>query len=218
MKARRPLADAWEARNDRPYWASGKARSAHDVVWRQAVRAEVKGATSSHAATLLWDAQSFFERVSHRKLVARAKAAGFPEQLLRPALAMYRAPRLVSMHGFVAKELLPRRGVVAGCGFATTLTKVYCVRPFDDYTTKADAETGEFDAYIDHFTITIEGDTITEVVERMDRARQLLLETIEVDLEAEVAIDKAGLVATSDELADRLRRRIGLMAGPGGGG
>ncbi len=216
VKARRPLADAWEARNDRSFWASGKARSAQDVVWRQAVRAEVRGASSSHAATLLWDAEAFFERVCHRKLVARARRTGYPMQLLRPAIAMYRAPRLITMGGHVARELMPRRGVVAGCGYATTLMKVYCLEPFDDYIKKEGDEGGDFDAYIDDFAITIEGETITDVVERMDTAQQALKEVIEVDLEAVVAVGKAGLITTSEELARRLRARIGPLAGEEG--
>ncbi len=217
VKARRPQADEWESLNDRPYWASGKARSAQDVVWRQAVRAEIQGARAAHSATLLWDADAFYERVSHRKLRARARSTGFPEQLLRPALGMYRAPRLVSMNGFVARELLPQRGVVAGCGFANTLMKVYCKEPFDGYIKKVGKDGGDFDAYVDDFAVTVEGDTETDVIERLDEAHHALKETIEVDLEAVVAVGKAGLITTSDSLAKRIRSRIGLLAGVSGG-
>ncbi len=210
---RRPIADEWESRHDRPFWASGKARSAIDVVWRQAVRAEARGATNTHAATLLWDAEAFFERVSHKKLAARARSTGFPEQLLGPAIAMYRAPRLICMNVSVAREALPRRGVVAGCGYATTLMKVYCLQPFDDYVAKVGCNCDDFDAYVDDFAVTVEGETTTDVVERLDRAQQVFREVLEVDLEAVVAMSKAGLVTTSEQLAKQVRRRIGALAG-----
>ncbi len=273
-KARRCLAQRWEDEHERGYWASGKGRSAQDAVWRQAAKAEVSAAGGRHAATLLWDGVSFFDSVDHGKLEARARKAGFPLQLLRPALAMYKAPRLVSMGGFVAKELLPRRGVVAGCGFATALIKAYCLDPFDDFISgngnggrrghggnagddharcgdrhccdssgcsggsagrggrpgeglgtpghahrgpgcevNGGGATTDFDAYIDDFGLTVQADTETAVVETMVEAQARLREIIGTDLNAEISLAKAGLVANSESLAERLRTRIGIAAG-----
>ncbi len=273
-KARRCLAQRWEDEHERGYWASGKGRSAQDAVWRQAAKAEVSAAGGRHAATLLWDGVSFFDSVDHGKLEARARKAGFPLQLLRPALAMYKAPRLVSMGGFVARELVPRRGVVAGCGFATALIKAYCLDPFDDFISgngnggrrghggnagddharcgdrhccdssgcsggsagrggrpgeglgtpghahrgpgcevNGGGATTDFDAYIDDFGLTVQADTETAVVETMVEAQARLREIIGTDLNAEISLAKAGLVANSESLAERLRTRIGIAAG-----
>ncbi len=159
-------------------------------------------------------------------------------QLLRPALSMYRAPRLISLGGFIARELEPRRGVVAGCGFATTLVKAYCKQPFDDFIAlvkeheggagsgrwqdeglsssagRGDvADSTEFDAYIDDFALNVQGASQESVIERMVFAQEKLKEIIEQDLDTDIALEKAGLVATSDELAKRLRDCIGLGAG-----
>ena len=215
-KARRAEAEKWESKNDRGYWATGKGRGAHDAVWKQAVKMEVKGAGKGYVATLLWDAESFFERISHQKMAARARRTGFPTQITRVAGNMYRSPRLVSLNGFVGRELLPRKGVVAGCGMAMTLIKVYCFEPFDEFVSKVKRSkraTVSFDAYVDDFSITVEGETEEDVVETMVEAEQLLLHIVGADLEAKVAIGKAGLVATTDALARKLRSRIGALAG-----
>ncbi len=160
----------------------------------------------------------------------------------------YRAPRLISMGGFVAKELMPRRGVVAGCGFATALIKAYCIEPFDDFVDGNNAgnaagahgaRAGErrrrqrqrqqlgqhgddgardsdtdFDAYIDDFGLTVQADTEEAVVEDLVEAQARLKDILNRDLHTEISLSKAGIVATSDTLADRLRKRIGIDAGP----
>ena len=57
-RARRPYCDDWELANDRRYFAAGTGRSASDVVWRQAAKAEAECQDSQHAAVFLWDTVS----------------------------------------------------------------------------------------------------------------------------------------------------------------
>ena len=55
----------------------------------------------------------------------------FNGELVRLAFDGYRAPRYVIRDGFVAGELHPARGVAAGCGLATTMVKLVCLRAFE---------------------------------------------------------------------------------------
>ena len=215
-KARRAEAEKWESKNDRGYWATGKGRGAHDAVWKQAVKMEVRGAGGGYAATLLWDAESFFERISHWKTAARARRTGFPMQITRVAGNMYRSPRLVSLNGFVGRELLPRKGVVAGLRDGDDTHQSLLPEPFDEFVSKVKRSkraTVPFDAYVDDFSTTVEGETEEDVVETMVEAEQLLLHIVGADLQAKVAIGKVGLVATTDALARKLRSRMGALAG-----
>jgi hypothetical protein len=123
-KARRPEAQAWEDDHDRPYFACGADRGAVDVVWRQAMRAEVAVAADQQAAAITSDLKKFYEALDHGLLLERAARHGFPMQIVRLAVAAYRGPRVIRMGSFIARELFADRGVIAGCSLATTLTKV----------------------------------------------------------------------------------------------
>ncbi len=130
-RLRREEARSWEAANDRPYFAAGKGRGPQDAVWRQAARAEAAVSARRHAATVLWDMSSFFETVRRVPLWHRAKRLGFPLVLLRVALNAYAAPRALAMNGALARPLAAQDGVLAGCGLAMTLTKVFVVEALD---------------------------------------------------------------------------------------
>ncbi len=84
----------------------------------------------------------------------------------------------------------------------------------NDLAIKVNDNDADVDAYVEEFATTVEGDTVNDVVERMDEVHRALMETIDADLEAKVAVSKTGLVTTSEELARRLRARLGVLAGP----
>ncbi len=91
-RVRKPYTEAWERQHQRAYFASAKARSAQDAVWRQAVKAEMGVAVGGQAASVFWDMTMFYEHVRRDVLCARAAAIGFPQPLLRLALSTYAAP------------------------------------------------------------------------------------------------------------------------------
>ncbi len=123
-KARRVEADAWERQHERPYFSASKNNGPLDTVWRLAARQEAGTAQGEVAGTLSEDIQAFFESIDRDRLVAEARALGFPMAIVRAALAEYSAARVVSMHGRIGRELYPTTGVVAGCSLAMILTKV----------------------------------------------------------------------------------------------
>ena len=128
--------EQWEARHTRPYFACGPARSATDVVWRQALRAERSAVSGGHAAALLWDLQSFFDTVDLDLLWEKAVRKGFPLDVLRVALNAYTAPRAVQTPLGRADPVRPTRGVAPGCTFAKALVHLYYLEDIDAFVEK----------------------------------------------------------------------------------
>ncbi len=225
-RLRREEARNWEAANDRPYFAAGKGRGPQDAVWRQAARAEAAVSARRHAATVLWDMSSFFETVRRLPLWHRAKRLGFPLVILRVALNAYAAPRALSMNGALARPLAARDGVLAGCGLAMTLTKVFVVEALDRVvaalspppllpppTMPEEEQDAIVDLYVDDIAATAEG-TSSEVVKKMTRAVEVLKHEIVEVLGCGIEVGKAAIVASSAQLAAELKRKFGALAGP----
>jgi hypothetical protein len=211
-KARRKYADEWEDAHKRPYWSADKANGPADTIWRQEARQEARVAEGGQAATLIYDMEAFYESIDRELLLERARATGFPEPLIRVCLAAYGGPRMLSMEGALAREMYPTRGIIAGCGLATTLVKVYCVAPFDKVQ-KALPAPVHLDAHIDDLVLTCEAEPRRILVD-LPKAEKELQHAIGVGLKARVAEGKAGLVATTKDLAEELKRRIPAIEGP----
>ncbi len=203
-RARRPLADEWEARHDRPYFAAGSHRSPVDAVWRQSLRAEAAVAKEGWtAAAVLTDLEKFYEHIDHEELLARATRLDFPEPLARLALAAYGGPRMIRMKNFVAEELYADRGVVAGCSLATTLTKVYTVEAYDHLVRTCPR--ARFDNFIDDNVVSAEGNK-EEVVEILAEATALLSEVVSERLMCRISRRKTRVVAAHEDVGRRLKR------------
>ncbi len=216
-KVRKPYVDAWQAANDRPYLAAGKGRAPADIVWRQAVRAETSVAARDGAAgTLLWDMSSFFERINRRKLRRRLVMLEFPLPLARLALAAYAGPRVLSMAGAVSQVLYAWTGVAAGCGLAGAFIQAYVVPPFDHMVLDIRSNFGDrlrFTGYIDDLGLGATG-TPMEVEHALKEGSIILGDVVSNELDCHIEVAKAAVVASSRELAKRLVKTIGKMAGP----
>ena len=155
-KARRPLADEWERAHPRAYFSAEKGNRPVDTLWRQAARLEAAICCGGQAGAVMTDMASFYELIDREVLVKEAVELNVPVALVRTALAAYAAPRLITMHGNVARELYPQRGIVAGCPLATTFVKVYYLRPFDALVNRMPTNV-EMDVHIDDIMLTNEG-------------------------------------------------------------
>jgi hypothetical protein len=98
-KARRNVAAAWEAAHPRCYFSAARGNGPQDTTWRQGVRQEAQVTKGGAAACLFWDLEAFFESIDRERLIQRAEATGFPAAVVRLSLAMYAAPRILSMGG-----------------------------------------------------------------------------------------------------------------------
>ncbi len=199
-KARRPHAEAWESANDRPYLAAAAGSGPIDAVFRQAMRQESSAASGDVAITVLEDMEAFYETLCRNGLASEADTLGFPTCILRASLSMYAAPRMVSMGQFVAKETYARRGIIAGCGFATTLTKISYIRRFDRLV-KEIPDVSKLDVYIDDVAITTQGPRRKAVAEAI-KAHECLRRALYEGDGLKLAPQKASVVA-SDRAAGK---------------
>jgi hypothetical protein len=179
-RARRPEAADWDRSHDRAYFSAREGNGALDTVWDQAFRAERDTADGSAAAAVLVDMKSFYEHFDHNLLEERAESTGFFKKLTALALAAYRAPRYITSRGKLTAPLHPKRGVIAGCGFATTWVKVYCVDALDKFQRRHPKV--KLDAYIDDLTLSTSAPTEQEVEEILHLAAEDLLHTIRTEL------------------------------------
>ncbi len=209
-RVRKPYAEAWETNNDRPFFAAAAGRGAVDVVWRQALRAEAAVASQSHAASVLTDMAKFYEHIDHQKLIERGARSGFPMPLMKVAVAAHSGPRMIRMNGFVGEELHAGRGIIAGCGLATTLVKVYSLEPYDRLVKRVPDMF--FDNYLDDNHVGAEG-TYAHVKATVVKGARAMKEIIEEDLGCRLARDKTEVVASSDTLAKEIMQELGKEFG-----
>ncbi len=217
-KVRRPYLQKWESANDRPFFASGKGRGPADVVHRQAMRNEAAVGEGLQAGALMWDMQSFFEMVKRGKLRRRARSTGFPTPLLKLALAAYDGPRMLSMEGALSRVLRGSEGVTAGCGLASTLIRVYCLEPFDDFMAHIGESVPEsltLDAFVDDLILGATG-TAAEVINALDAGEGLLSDVVHIDLCCRIEKSKAVVLSSSMQVRCALERLFGARAGKGG--
>jgi hypothetical protein len=212
-KARRNIAAAWEAAHPRCYFSAASGNGPQDTTWRQGVRQEAQVTRGGAAACLFWDLEAFFESIDRERLVQRAEATGFPAAVVRLSLAMYAAPRILSMGGRIARELWPKRGVGAGCGLANTYVKIFTLLPMDKLMKRL-PDSVRIDLHVDDFSIESTADDEEKAARDLVTAYRMVKEMIEQELGAVISLPKAALVASSRRLAEAVRREVGLLAGP----
>ncbi len=213
-KARRTIADEWEQRHRRPFFAACSGNGPADTLWRMAARQEAGVASGEVAAAITEDLQSFFENVDRDRLLAEAAALGFPTPIVRAALAAYSSARMLSMGGRMCREMYPTIGVVAGCSLAMVLTKIYCLRALEDFVSKAPPGV-KLDTYVDDFTLSMVGKP-QAVAEDMADAHSLLKDVVAGTLKCCFAPGKTAIAATTRQLAAVLARKIGVSGGVAG--
>ena len=210
MKARVGLCRKWESTHDLPCFAMGKGRSATDTVWRQAVLSEAAVGKGDQAAVVLWDLVKFYESISHARLLTESISLGYPLRLLRLNLAGYNFPRHLSLAGMTSQAVCAMQGVVAGCGAATTLVKVFYYRPFLDFGLRHPRVV--MDVFIDDTQVASQGREEL-LVEDIVEATSDLASIIEGTLGSQISLPKAAVVASSNSVAAKLRRALKAKAG-----
>ncbi len=206
-KARRPEAVAWEAKHERPFFAASAGAGPIDAVYRQAMRQEAAVASGGAAAVILEDLEAFYESIDRERLLDEARKRDFPVAIVRACLAAYAAPRMITMDKMAARELYPRRGVIAGCSFATTLVKLFYLSSLDKVAASLPSGTN-VDMYIDDIAVTAEGPK-QEVVAKVVEAHAAIREAMTNELGCTLAAHKAAIIASSKEVGRQVAARLG---------
>ncbi len=206
-KARRDVTDRWEEKHARGYLSAAKGNGPADTMWRMAMRHEEGTAAGNEAGVIAEDLAAFFETVDRQILMQEAHALDFPLPVLRAALGMYAAPRVITLQGRVSRELHPTVGVVAGCSLAMAMTKLLYIRILDKYVSTLPSSVS-LDTHVDDFTLSAVGPP-AQVAADLTRARDDLA-TVMQSLGCKFAEDKTIVTASSRRLAADLARRIGI--------
>ena len=211
-RVRRALAKCWELQNCRAYCIFGPGGSAVEAVWRQCLRAEEAQAKGHHSASLAWDLREYYEHVDRGDLNRRAAETGFPPQLVRTSTQMYAASRVVTLAGAACKVGFAIKGVVAGCGLATTHIQYYSLPPLDGFTERNPRSL--LQVFIDDYLLQCIHASARVVHETLLAAAKDLVNVIEEELGCTVHTGKAATIASSPALLAKLRRSLGALAGP----
>jgi len=131
-RSRKDVCSKWDAEHPCGIFAAASGQAATDTVWAQSLRAEQAVGHKHVAAAALFDLKSFFDMLKHEHLLERSRTKGFSMKLAKLGVDGYRTPRYVQRAGCISAPLFPSRGVVAGCGFATTFVKIACIDIFKE--------------------------------------------------------------------------------------
>ncbi len=214
-RLRREVSQRWEADHDRPYFAAGKGRRVCDAVWRQLAKAEAGDGGGRVSATVLWDMGSFYDSINRVRLWALVGRHDFPLAVARLAFACYDAPRALTLEGRIACPAYARNGVTAGCPFATALTRLYSIDPFDDIAAQISVRGdvgSDFDAYVDDLAVSVTAPA-NQVVECTVAIAERLRDKVEFDMGCDIETDKAAVVSSCPRVAAAVAKRLGAYAG-----
>ena len=204
MRTVRPLAQDWEANHPNRLFSFTSGRSAVLTVWGQVAKQEVTSAIGRpSSATILWDLSDFYEGMSRGKLLQRAVDLDFDLATTVLSLTAYSGERVIVLDGLATSVGHPTKGVIAGCGLATYHVQVYHTAPLTAFTSAH--QNLDLNVHIDDFGLTATGRSDDEVVLQLSAGAAALHNVVQTELECEVAVAKADLVASSDAL----RRRVG---------
>ena len=129
-------------------------------------------------------------------------------------MLFYLCPRFLQHARLALRGASPRRGVPAGCTFATTWVRVLVMEDADCFLGRWPMVT--LDVCIDDWGLDLVGDP-AEVANMLPEAALDLADTV-TKLGSEFSVDKAAVVASTPRLAATLRARIGRLGGKAFGG
>ena len=172
---------------------------------KRVLLAEVSKHHHEHRITLYIDLTTFYETISHDKLVHSALSLGFPPQLLRLALGAYTGGRLLISGGVVAPPVYAQRGVLAGCSLAPALSKA-ALFPVCDRLTQ-EVQITDMDIYIDDISVDVQSESHTSVAVRAIKALRSLRQHLG-DEGLVLSSTKSCFVCSSPESEKALRARL----------
>ncbi len=209
-RVRQPCVRRWEADWERRYFSAGRGRSACDIAWLRALRAEYASSVGATAASVMWDLHKAYEHGSHTLLAAEAIELRFPIAVARLAVAMYATDRRLTLDGAFSKPIKPTRGFVAGCTHALAAIKATMLRRMDVFVIKNPDV--DVDWFVDDAEIQSVG-TSASVTKALTEAVDDLARILQQDLGYPLATEKAVIIDNDGRTAKMIADATGGKAG-----
>ena len=210
QRCRRRLYKDWQRSqaSDR-FFAGSKQRSALDVSWRRAFRAESESSGGGLAVSALWDLRKCYDHVQHHLLAAFAIRVGFPCALLRLTLRAYRWPRILLKDGVVSRTVWPRQSIVAGVTAATYELRALLVLHLREHV--ATHPLVRLNMFIDDASQDCNGKSSAAIASAISSSSRDLWALFEVELSLPVADSKCVIVGSHVHIVRSVSRSLGRL-------
>ena len=207
LQTRYPLVQTWLQGYEKvaPWDSAVPGVTCLSVSIARVFKSEVAVATGRHRATLYLDLSTFYETLSHAKLIESAKVLAFPASILNIALQIYRGERIIDAEGTMGPLSFTDRGVIAGCPAAPALSKLALYTPL-----KTVQETGlcaGLDSWIDDVTIDAEDKDPQRAAQKIVS----LYRTVSAELghaELQISTSKSAFVCTDKQTQARVQQLL----------
>jgi len=210
-KARRNCWRSWERRSgEQMLFGAGEGRTVEDIVWRQAVRAEINTISGGYSGAVLYDLMKCYEFVRHIRLIREGIAHDFPMHELRLTIRSYRWARHVTHGGLLHTGVLPTKGIVAGCAAATTELKLYMFKVVSGVVYRHPR--ANLEIFIDDITAESHERNANCLVEGLSSVAVDLKESLEEECGFKVSLPKTAVVCSDDKASERIARAMGAAA------
>ena len=207
LQMRYPLVQSWLQGYEKvaPWDSAVPGVTCLSVSIARVFKCEVAVATGRHRATLYLDLSTFYETLSHAKLIESAKVLDFPASVLNIALQIYRGGRIIDAEGNMGPISFTDRGVIAGCPAAPALSKLALYNPL-----KTVQETGlcaGLDSWIDDVSIDAEDKDPQRAAQKIVS----LYRTVSTELgnaELQISTSKSAFVCTDKQTQARVQQLL----------
>ena len=168
-------------------------------------KCEIAVATGRHRATLYLDLSTFYETLSHTKLIQAAKSLNFPSCVLNMALQIYRGGRIIDAEGSMGPISFTDRGVIAGCPVAPALSKLALYEPLN--TVHKTGLSAGLDSWIDDVTIDAEDTDPQKAAQKIVSLYRTISAEID-NAELLISTSKSAFVCTDKQTQARLQQLL----------
>ena len=207
---------AWTTGLKRDWIANGPKKSSEDAAYDIALYSEIAaGNLGQISVVIMDDLEKGFEKVNHADLLAKASIYGFPSDIAKLAIAMYRSPRRIRCGMAYSRATRTNRGVLAGCPIAMGLLLLANLKPVDDFWANLPPRIRDnivvFRVYVDDFIIAFRLDSNKLSVDEMQTivaVAYIRLSSAITKTGANFALGKGRVTATDIELANKIKAAL----------
>ena len=179
--------------------------SVMEVACVRQLRAEAVSSAQIHMCAVLSDLRHFFDSIDLQSLAARALQLKFPPLLLHHLHCVRSSPRILVADEQISEQIVPKRGIVAGCPMATSMAKIFL---WDIVAQLIDRKfPSSVSTWVDDLGMDVAGRTAKTTAARMVTCYKVYCEALEIN-GLQLAKDKSGFLASSKEMKKELKTQL----------